>query len=54
MDKNEQMQTYMKSITAIPRIAYPKDIAPIVAFLCTDEAKWVNAQRIEVSGGMNL
>lgn len=54
MEENEQMQAYMKSITAIPRIAYPKDIAPVVAFLCTDEAKWINAQRIEVSGGMNL
>ncbi|WP_028297636.1 SDR family oxidoreductase [Olivibacter sitiensis] len=54
MEDNEQMQEYMKSITAIPRIAYPKDIGPVVAFLCTDEAKWINAQRIEVSGGMNL
>jgi len=25
-----------------------------VAFLCTEEARWINAQRIEVSGGMNL
>jgi len=25
-----------------------------VAFLCTDEARWINAQRIEVSGGMNI
>ncbi len=26
----------------------------VVAFLCTEEARWINAQRIEVSGGMNL
>lgn len=54
MGDNEQMKEYMKSITAIPRIAYPKDIGPVVAFLCTHEAKRINAQRIGVSGGMNL
>jgi NAD(P)-dependent dehydrogenase (short-subunit alcohol dehydrogenase family) len=26
----------------------------VVAVLCSDEAKWVNAQRIEVSGGMMI
>ena len=51
---NTQMQEYLKSITAIPRIGQPEDVGPVVAFLCTDEAKWVNAQRIEVSGGMNI
>lgn len=28
----------------------PDDISSVVAFLCTDDAKWVTAQRIEVSG----
>ena len=49
-----QMQEHMKTITAIPRVALASDIGPVVAFLCTDEAKWINAQRIEVSGGMNI
>jgi NAD(P)-dependent dehydrogenase (short-subunit alcohol dehydrogenase family) len=26
----------------------------VVAFLCTENARWINGQRIEVSGGMNL
>jgi hypothetical protein len=26
----------------------------VVAFLCTDDAKWVNAQRIEVAGGIHI
>lgn len=26
----------------------------VVAFLCTDDAKWITGQRIEISGGMNL
>lgn len=51
---NAQMQEFMKSMTAIPRVGQAEDIGPVVAFLCTDEAKWINAQRIEVSGGMNI
>jgi NAD(P)-dependent dehydrogenase (short-subunit alcohol dehydrogenase family) len=30
----------------------PDDIGGGVAFLCTEEARWVNAQRLEASGGM--
>lgn len=27
---------------------------PVIAFLCSDASKWVNGQRIEVAGGINL
>lgn len=54
LKNNPQVQEYMKSITAIPRVGLPEDIGGVVAFLCTPEAKWITAQRIEVSGGMNL
>ncbi|RZJ88260.1 MAG: short-chain dehydrogenase, partial [Chryseobacterium sp.] len=30
------------------------DIGVVVAFLCSDAAGWINAQRIEISGGSNL
>lgn len=40
--------------TALGRVGLPDDIGSVVAFLCTEDAKWVNAQRIEVSGGMML
>ena len=49
-----QMQEHMKAITAIPRVGQAEDIGGVVAFLCTSDARWVNAQRIEASGGMNL
>ncbi|QHV98234.1 SDR family NAD(P)-dependent oxidoreductase [Spirosoma endbachense] len=49
-----QVQEHIKSITALPRIGQADDIGGVVAFLCSEEAKWVNAQRIEVSGGMYL
>ena len=51
---SEQIQEHIKSITAIPRIGQAEDIGGVVAFLCTPEAKWINAQRIEVSGGMYI
>lgn len=51
---NPQVQAYLTSITAIPRIGQADDIGGIVAFLCTDDAKWITGQRIEASGGMSL
>ncbi len=51
---NAQMNAFLASSTALGRVGLPDDIGSVVAFLCTDEAKWINAQRIEVSGGMML
>ena len=51
---NEQLNEFVASITALGRAGLPDDIGGVVAFLCTDEAKWINAQRIEISGGMML
>lgn len=41
----------ISSVTALGRVGEPEDIGSVVAFLCTDDAHWVNAQRIEASGG---
>jgi NAD(P)-dependent dehydrogenase (short-subunit alcohol dehydrogenase family) len=51
---NEHINKHIADITALGRVGLPDDIGSVVAFLCTDEAGWINAQRIEVSGGMNL
>lgn len=51
---NEQLNKMLASATALGRVGLPDDIGGVVAFLCTEDARWVNAQRIEVSGGMNL
>lgn len=48
---NQDVNNYVASITALGRVGLPDDIGGVVAFLCTEDAKWVNAQRIEVSGG---
>ncbi len=49
---NKDMNTMIYGLTALGRAGLPDDIGGVVAFLCSDDSKWVNAQRIEVSGGM--
>jgi len=51
---HEGMEAHINSITALGRVGLPEDIGGIVAFLCSKEAGWITAQRIEASGGMNL
>ncbi|MBA4851757.1 SDR family NAD(P)-dependent oxidoreductase [Emticicia sp. BO119] len=51
---NAQVNQMVAGITALGRVGLPDDIGGVVAFLCTEEARWINAQRIEVSGGMNI
>lgn len=51
---NAQLNAFVASQTALGRVGLPDDIGGVVAFLCSDEARWVNAQRLEASGGMFL
>jgi NAD(P)-dependent dehydrogenase (short-subunit alcohol dehydrogenase family) len=51
---NKDINAFISSQTALGRVGKPGDIGSVVAFLCSDEANWVNAQRIEASGGMFL
>jgi NAD(P)-dependent dehydrogenase (short-subunit alcohol dehydrogenase family) len=49
---NADLNKFVASNTALGRAGLPEDIGGVVAFLCSDDARWVNGQRIEVSGGM--
>ncbi|MEM6629183.1 MAG: SDR family oxidoreductase [Bacteroidota bacterium] len=51
---NPQVNQYIASQTALGRVGLPDDIGSIVAFLGSEEAKWITGQRIEASGGMFL
>ncbi|HXB43948.1 MAG TPA: SDR family oxidoreductase [Puia sp.] len=51
---NKDLNAQIAGITALGRVGLPNDVGGVVAFLCTDDAKWINGQRIEVSGGINL
>lgn len=48
---NKEINQQIAGLTALGRVGLPNDIGGVVAFLCTEEAGWINAQRIEVSGG---
>lgn len=51
---NEKVNKMVSDLTALGRPGVPDDIGGVIAFLCTEEARWINGQRIEVSGGMHL
>jgi NAD(P)-dependent dehydrogenase (short-subunit alcohol dehydrogenase family) len=51
---SEELQKFISSVTALGRPGVAEDIGAVVAFLCTEDARWVNGQRIELSGGMML
>ncbi|GAA5233414.1 SDR family oxidoreductase [Verticiella sediminum] len=45
---------HIASITALGRVGVPDDIGPMIASLLGEDNRWVNAQRIEVSGGQAI
>ena len=47
-----QLSAFVASQTALGRVGQPDDIGGAVASLLMDRNQWINAQRIEVSGGM--
>ena len=49
---NKQVNAFIAGVTALGRPGLPDDIGPAVAALLTEDNRWINAQRIEVSGGM--
>lgn len=51
---NAQLNAFVASGTALGRVGLPDDIGGVVASLLTPANRWVNAQRIEASGGQFL
>jgi NAD(P)-dependent dehydrogenase (short-subunit alcohol dehydrogenase family) len=51
---NPELNSFIASQTALGRVGLPDDIGGAIASLLSEENRWVNAQRIEVSGGMFL
>jgi len=48
------VREFMSANIALGRVGVPDDIGGVVDFLCSEEGRWVNAQRVEASGGMFL
>jgi NAD(P)-dependent dehydrogenase (short-subunit alcohol dehydrogenase family) len=51
---NPEINKRVAEMTALGRAGVPDDIGPMIAALLSDDNRWVNGQRIEVSGGMSL
>jgi NAD(P)-dependent dehydrogenase (short-subunit alcohol dehydrogenase family) len=51
---NPEVNQRVREMTALGRAGVPDDIGPMIAALLSDDNRWVNGQRIEVSGGMSL
>jgi NAD(P)-dependent dehydrogenase (short-subunit alcohol dehydrogenase family) len=51
---NAQVNAFIASQTALGRVGKPEDIGGVVASLLSPANRWINAQRIEASGGMFL
>lgn len=51
---NPELNRFVASQTSLGRVGEADDIGGAIAALLSDGSRWVNAQRIEVSGGMML
>ncbi|WP_042297899.1 SDR family NAD(P)-dependent oxidoreductase [Paraburkholderia bannensis] len=51
---NPQVNKAVADHTALGRVGLPQDVGPVIAGLLSDEFGWVNAQRIEVAGGIHI
>ena len=52
--KTEAGREFTLGMQALKRVAQPNDIAPVVAFLASDDARWITGDSIRVDGGSKL
>ncbi|MGF1588951.1 MAG: SDR family NAD(P)-dependent oxidoreductase [Pleurocapsa sp.] len=51
---NQEINNFIASQTALDRVGVPDDVGGAITSLLSEDNRWVNAQRIEVSSGMFL
>lgn len=52
--RTEAGREFTLSMQALKRVAQPEDIAGAIAFLASDEARWVSGDTLRVDGGSKL
>jgi len=52
--KSEQGRKFAADIQALKRVAQPDDIGDVIAFLASDEARWITGDILHVDGGAKL
>jgi NAD(P)-dependent dehydrogenase (short-subunit alcohol dehydrogenase family) len=51
---NAQVNAALAGQTALGRVGVPNDIGGVIASMLSEDSRWINGQRIEVSGGVFL
>ena len=51
---NADFNKAIAGMTAPGRVGLPDDVGPVIANLLLEDSRWINAQRIEVSGGQGI
>lgn len=51
---NAERKKFLATRSALGRVGLVTDVGGVIAFLCSDDASFINGQRIEISGGVNL
>jgi NAD(P)-dependent dehydrogenase (short-subunit alcohol dehydrogenase family) len=54
LTKTEAGRNAALSMQALKRIAQPEDIAPVIVFLASDDARWITGDTVHVDGGSKL
>jgi NAD(P)-dependent dehydrogenase (short-subunit alcohol dehydrogenase family) len=52
--KTDDGRKFVLGMQAIQRVGEPRDVGPVVAFLASDEARWITGDTIHVDGGSKL
>jgi NAD(P)-dependent dehydrogenase (short-subunit alcohol dehydrogenase family) len=52
--KTEQGRDFTLGMQALKRMAEPEDIADAIAFLASEQARWINGETVHVDGGSKL
>ena len=52
--KSENGRNYALSVQTLKRLAQPDNVGGVVAFLVSDEARWITGEIIHVDGGSKL
>src|SRR5437870_13130505 len=52
--KTDEGRTFVLGMQALKRIGQPSDVGPVVAFLASDDARWITGDTIRVDGGSKL
>ena len=52
--KTDEGKAFVLGMQALKRIGQPGDVGPVVAFLASDDARWITGDTIRVDGGSKL